>query len=716
MATWGSWVSGQSGSKSRLGFDRTISDTGSQRTVKLTVYYEFSGYYLNSNATLTLSGGHSASQAVNLSFSGSGTRTLGTFTQVFTRPWGAADSRTTNLSISGSAGGNPTAKTTYSLPRRLYSAPAAPTSAVAEWTANGRARLTWASSSTTAAPVEQVELLRQSNYNAWGTNPSTMNTVNGSTSFSNLADGSRYRWRVTTKNRDARGGSRDSNWVYMRPRAVSNVVLERSGSNLTVSWVSLNAVDYGFFRIFHNGAQVAVMGPSARSATITNPDPSVSHQVEVQAYYDNLDAARVKSNTVQLLAPPLAPTNLSPDGGYVVQATSVPLSWSHNSVDGSSQTAYELQVRRVGTTSWTTYTGTAAETRNISVSTFASNGQSIEWQVRTKGDHATYGPYSSVSSFEVASRPSVSITAPASGATITSASTPLTFTINRVPASYAVELRRGTTTVQTIEDYTTSSPVTVQLLNLQDGQSYTARVTATEKVDSTTVTRSFSVAYAQPSAPSLSGSWDIARGAVNLVTQRTTGTPITTAIRVETWDGAEWVEVETISVASSPVTVVVDYARLDMGRYRAVALATVGGSIVESVASEEVDLGAFPAPAHFLNFGDRVVKLRYNPGLTRSPSASDLQLVDLDDGTADPVAIFGPKERRTATLSGLLLDEAGLSAREQAREFEALAVWKDLVLLRTADGPPVWGVVTGVSMPLEIWGGYQVSLTHTKAR
>lgn len=716
MATWGSWASGQSGARSRLGYDRTITDTASQRTVKLTVYYQFEGYYLNSTATLTLSGGHSASQSVSLVFSGSGTRTLGTFTQTFTKPWGSAGSRTTNISISGSAGGNPTAKTTYTLPRRLYSAPAAPTSAVAERTANNSARLTWTTSSTTSAPVEQVELLRQSDNNAWGSNPSTLNTPSGSTGFANLAEGSRYRWRVTTKNRDARGAARDSNWVYMRPRPVANVELKRSGSNLVVSWVSLNAVDYGFFRIFHNGTQVAVMGSGDRSATITSPDPGVSHQVEVQAYYGDLNAARVASNTVQLLAPPLAPTNLSPDGGYQVAATSVPLSWTHNSVDGSDQTGYEVQVRRAGTTTWTTYTGTTSTSHNVSVSTFASNGQEIEWRVRTKGDHATYGPYSAVSSFGVASRPTVSISAPAAGAIIEGAYTPLTFTISRTPASYVVELLEGNTKVRTIENYAATSPVTVQLTQLQDGRSYTARVTATEKVESTTATRSFSVAYAQPATPTIQGVWDTARGAVNLTVQRTTGTPATTQVRIEHWDGMEWVEVETVAVGVSPVTVVVDHARLDVATYRAVGLATVGGSIVESTPSEELDLGAFPRPANFLNFGNQVVQLRYQPGLDKATESSDLVLIHLDDGTPDPVAIFGPKENHTATLDGILVDEAENPAREQAARFGELASWKDLVLLRTVDAAPVWGVVSNVRVRLERWGGYSVSLTHTRAR
>ena len=178
----------------------------------------------------------------------------------------------------------------------------------------------------------------------------------------------------------------------------------------------------------------------------------------------------------------------------------------------------------------------------------------------------------------------------------------------------------------------------------------------------------------------------------------------------------EWVEVETVPVGVSPVTAVVDHARLDLTTYRAVGLATVGGSTVESAPSDELDLGAFPRPANFLNFGNQVVRLRYQPGLDKAADSSDLALVYLDDGTADPVAIFGPKEHHTATLDGILVDEAGNPAREQAARFGELARWKDLVLLRTIDAAPVWGVVANMRIRLEVWGGYSVSLTHTRAR
>lgn len=715
MASWGSWSNGQSGAKSRLGFDRSVSSTSSQTTVTLTVYLEFSGYSAYGNGTLTLSGGHSVSQSVNLSFSGSGTRTLGTFKQTFTRPYGSASSRTTSISISGWAGGSPTAASFYTIPRRLYDRPAAPSVASAGRVSNSQADIAWVVPSSTAAPVASVEVIRRSNQSDWNYTASTFTSRSGTARLAGLSQGNRYQWAIRGVNRDETGPWAYTDWLYQRPLPVSNVTATRSGSNIVVSWVNRNNYPYGGFRIFHNGAEIATVGASVTSWTHAAPDPAVSHTYRVQAYYLDLNTDLVTSNTVQLLSPPLAPTNLTPDGGYVVAGTTVGLYWDHNSVDGSSQARREVRVRKAGTSTWTTLTGTTSQSASINVASYAANGESIEWQVRTQGDHANFGPWSSIAEFGVVARPIVAITAPASGATIAAASTDLTFTISRVPASYRVELLQAGAVVQTVEDYTTVSPVSVRLRGLRDAQSYSARVTATERVTSNPVTRSFTVSYPQPGPPALTGEWDLSSAAVHLTVQSPSGTPAASQLRVETWVDGEWTELETVP-APGTVTITDPYARLDGARYRAIAIAAIGADLVESAPSEDVGLGVFPVPAHFLNFGEQAVRIRYNPALTRTASASDLVLVDLDDDTPDPVAIFGPKERHTAALSGLLLDDPGQSARDQAMAFQALAVWKDLVLLRTIDAPPVWGVVSGLSQPRELWGGYQVSLTHTKAR
>lgn len=713
--SWGSWAAGQSGSKSRLGVDQTVTSTASTTTVKLVVYVEFSGYYASSSATVTLSGGHSASQGVSLTFSGSGTRTLGTFTNSFARSYTTTQTKTTAISLTGFAGGAPTLSTSASVPRRPYERPSAPSVASAARVSNTQADVTWSVPSSTAAPVTSVEIIRRSNQSDWNYTASTFTSRSGTARLAGLSQGNRYQWAIRGVNRDETGPWAYTDWLYQRPLPVSNVTATRSGSNIVVSWVNRNAYPYGGFRIFHNGAEIATVGASITSWTHTAPNPAISHTYTVQAYYLDLNTDLIASNTVQLLSPPLAPTNLTPDGGWAVAGTTVGLYWEHNSRDGSSQAAREVRVRKAGTSTWATLTGTTSQSASITVASYAAHGEGIEWQVRTRGDHADFGPWSSIAEFDVVSRPIVAFTSPASGATIDKAAVDVVFTISRTPASYRLAVEQGGKTVKAYEDYTTASPVTQRITGLRNGLTYTLRLTASDRVDSTAVTRSITVAYPQPEPPLLDATWEPISGSVHLHTTRTPGTVTTTQIRVERAAGSGWVEVGTVPVTADTVTIVDDQARLDGARYQAIGLATIGSDVVES-APTEADAGSIPVPADFITFGGQTVRVRYLPGVSRAPAASDLQLVDLDDGTADPVAVFGPKERHTVAVSGLLVDQPGLSAFEQAAVFRELAVWKDLALLRTIDGEPVWGVVTGAQIVRELWGGYQISLTHTKAR
>lgn len=712
---WGSWAYGQSGSKSRLGITRSTNTTASQITVAITVHFEFSGYYATSSGTLTLSGGHSVSKSVPLVFSGSGTRNLGTYSQTFTRPWGATASRSTQISISGFAGGNPKIGEGYNLPRRLYSTPATPSSVNAGFTRDGVASLNWSISGSTSAPVTSVEVVRQSNNNSWSTNASTLSQRSGSTSFTGLARGNRYRWRVRGKNQDATGAWGTSGWVYMRPNEVANVVAARSGANVNLTWVNRDALNYAGYRIYDNGSLVATVSAGTTSWTHTNPTTSTTHRYSVRAYHGSLEAAHVYSNTVQLLTAPLAPTNLNPSGGYVLAGTSQQVEWDHNPVDTTSQTAYQLRVRKQGTTTWTTYTGTTLTYRNITVSTFASHDEYVEWQVRTKGDHANYSPWSAIATFGVVTRPTVTITAPTANATITSGTIQLAVTFSRAPVSYRVELRDGTSsTAREISGYATSTTHAVTLSQLRTGRTYTARVTATDRVDSVTVSRSFTADFPQPDPPTVEAWWENDTAEVHIDATPAPTSPRANRVEIERLTGEQWTYIgewwEWV-----PVNVIDKEAPLSGAQYRATSVAIIE---LDDIRSEptEFTVGPVSPQADYVTFGDTALRIFHLPGVQRTSSNADIHLIDLDDSSPDPVAVFGVKERHTTTISGLLIDQPGSPAREQARAFRDLGTHKDLVLLRTIDADPVWGIVTGVTQPREIWGGYQVSFTHTKAR
>lgn len=714
--SWGSWAAGQSGSQSRLGVDRTVTSTASTTTVTLTIYLEFSGYVAQSSATLTLSGAHSASQGVSLSFSGSGTRNLGTFTNTFTRSYTTAQTKTTNVSVTGFAGGSPTLSTSSTVPRRAYAAPSAPTSVTVTRVNDSSADVSWSAPTSSSAPVEEVNIIRQVNDGGWVYGGAWVSQATGTLRVTGQARGNRYRWAVKSHNRDGESAWTYSPWLYQRPLDVGNVTAARSGTDIVVSWVDRNAYQYGGARIYDNGVEVATVPAGTTTWTHTAPSTATTHTYRVEAYYGALTAAPVSSNTVQLLAAPLAPTNLSPNGGYVAATTSQRLEWSHNSADGTPQKNYELRVRRVGTTTWTTYSSTTLEYRNITVSTFAADGQAIEWQVRTRGEHPDWSPWSQVASFAVASRPTVTISTPTAGQVVDAATTPVTFTISRVPATWTVEVRDSSNaTVWTRTDYTLTSPVTVTAGALRNGETYTTRVWATEKVDSTVQTRAISVSYAQPDPPTLEGEWDTTIGATRITVIPPAGsTPAPDTITVYRADGRL---IGTLTGTLQTTILTDEEAPIhEEAAYYATSTATVAGQTVDSAPSPTLNLGRIPELANYLTVGSLTVRLRHMPDLARVDTTSDLQLIDLDDGTPDPVAIFGPKQRATTNLAGLLLDTPAQSAQEQADQFRQLALTPDLVLLRTIDAPPVWGVVTSPQLRRERWGGYTVTLTHTKAR
>ena len=53
---------------------------------------------------------------------------------------------------------------------------------------------------------------------------------------------------------------------------------------------------------------------------------------------------------------------------------------------------------------------------------------------------------------------------------------------------------------------------------------------------------------------------------------------------------------------------------------------------------------------------------------------------------------------------------------EAVERLVGLAQTPVLVLARTIDSAPVVGVISGVSVEQELWGGYQVKFTHTQAQ
>lgn len=130
-------------------------------------------------------------------------------------------------------------------------------------------------------------------------------------------------------------------------------------------------------------------------------------------------SAWLVSSKVTTICPPAAPTLRTPAASYVDMADgAVVFSWLHNSLDGSAQTAAQVEYEDLDyeeISDTRTISGNAQSYTLALESEFAV-GDRIRWRVRTKGADASYGPWSDYRTFNLFTAPTVSITSP--GATI----------------------------------------------------------------------------------------------------------------------------------------------------------------------------------------------------------------------------------------------------------------------------------------------------------
>ena len=149
--------------------------------------------------------------------------------------------------------------------------------------------------------------------------------------------------------------------------------------------------------------------------THVDPDGSVDRMYRVRPWIEGVVGEWTTSQLVPAMQAPLPPTTRGPDGNTVDNtADPVVFQWGHNSRDGTTQTAYEVQYR-VGTGAWVS-TGKlagAAGSHTFPAGTWPA-GETVRWWVRTWGQHATASASSAIAQFTTGSRPSVTITNPGS--------------------------------------------------------------------------------------------------------------------------------------------------------------------------------------------------------------------------------------------------------------------------------------------------------------
>lgn len=559
------------------------------------------------------------------------------------------------------------------------------------------AQVSWSASSSSSRPVTYQQVQRAvQDMSGWSSYVARGGNLSGSARAyqDSIGENRRYRYRVRTGN-----GQGSSAWAYSdiiatTPAAPVNVSARRTAAGgIEVTWVNRANIPLGF-EIVHDGgdgweygSSVEVMGAWQRSWVDASPDPALTHRYSVRTIgHDGLRSSfGIPSNTVQLEAPPDAPTGLSPDGGTHDGNDEVTLTWRHNAVDTSDQERFEVAYREVGSGSWTPVAPVdSGQSRYVLPAETLSNETDHEWRVRTWGAHATPSPWSTPATIRTSARPTVALNAPELDETIDTSSVEVVWGYGHEvhpQVAWRVTLHRDDVLVQEHSGGGESSSLV--LSGLANDADYAVGVHAQSAAGlwSYVDTVTFHVDYAEPQAPNIDVSWDVESGAAVVELSQPPYDPdFPEAAYVQVWraiDDGPWLliadEVPLDTAVSDPIPAIGDGT---INYYRATAVS----ALPSTADSAEVPL-AVPSTGKggaggwvYLNAGpgmSQVCRVRANA--TRSDSEGVAKVLHHFAGRPAPVEYAGTARAREWDVSARIApDYDGASTRDELVDMQAL--------------------------------------------
>lgn len=663
----GKWASGQANWSVRSPHG-TVVGSGS-----------ISGYNFNDYTTLTLGSGR-------VTFGGDAARAW----------WGIFD----DIAGYGELGGGTTTGTLTPPKLPPTNPPAAPSDLSISRTSDTQMVLGWTRNGT----YTSVQIWRgttSSNMVLVGTASGNAYTWTDRSTNSN----SQYYYKVRGANANGWSGfSGTSGPLITTPAAPTGVSAVRSGASIVVDASGLPpyAASYD---IEDNGTVVAtsVKLPWTHAA----PSARTPHTYKVRAKAGGLTGAwSTASPTVYIPAPPAAPTNLSPNGGMVGAGDAVPFSWRHNPVDASAQTVAEVKYR-VDAAAWQTITVTGAVQETV----LPVGAGSLEWQVRTRGGHATFSPWSAVAASTVIVPPDVSILVPGETHDMPTLEAQWeTFQTDGFPQSlWLVELRSVAEVVESQSGSGATSKLALRT-RLPDGATYQLAIrVATAGVWSEWAVQDFLVEYVPPAEPAVTVGWneDHGNGALSIEPGEPVdvNTPETVSVTVErSFDGEVW---ELVASNVGPIVQINDWECVSNGEtfYRVTAFAAHGASAVTAVTlvadSWAVWLGV--GPGYSLT-----ARLPFDPEV--GVDAKRVRTQHRFEGRALPVAYSSPYVERSVNHSGRILD--GEDENASRAELLAIAQFDAAVhLYRDPSGARLYGVLGDLSLDREFDGIWKYGFT-----
>lgn len=714
--TWGGWK--QSGStKWRLGYEftqspATIAYGTSSCTVTLNLYLETNWGTSDSVNSFTVSGDFSRSGSVGISIPTSGGVVLLTSLQrTFTPSYTSTTTSSFTASLSGVEvlPGTITISGSHVTAKRPIGAPAAPTGCAVSRNSDGSQTITWAntSPSSTSNPYTQLIVERWSaSTNTW-VQVATLGVTTSYTDYGTSAN-NRYRYRVKARNSAGDSVYSTSDYIVTTPAAPTSLAAEKtSDGDIKLTWT--NAATY------HTGIEVWVTenGVDAGSAhttlaagvtewthTAPNAAKTWAYRLKAVATSPELKSAfSSRSNTVQLLTNPLAPTNLAPASTARDLDEGVTLSWQHNPVDGSPQTAYEIEHRLQGAGSWdTTGKVNSSDSSGIALPGSYANGDTVEWRVRTWGlyDNApAYSEWSTAALIILSARPTAVIQYPEADTPVETSSLTVEWAFYDAEggdqAQWRATLLDANSAVLEVLTGATADETATFIHGLADGSTYTVRVEVRDEdglwsVPGAEVT--FDVIYALPVPPEIAGIYDPDTGSTIITIDNfEPGEDEVETVSNELWVSDDEETWYLLAEGIPPSTTVVDYIPR-LGRptyYRAVAISALPSRATSAAIEVEANTAPFWV---WINAGpdfQQAVRVRDDAAITDTFGRA--KVLKQRAGRRKPVEHTGEQRTRTISLSAKLALVGDATERSSTPdEIYAIAEQPAPVCVREPDG------------------------------
>lgn len=554
--TWGAWSYANSNGM-RVGIDDSSSSAVATGSTSFTVTFDiYTGNQYNYSDTQTLNWSSCASGSLSFSNSqATGTSTeRKTVTCTHTYAAGSYGTSPGSLTISANVAGTyngstPTHARTITIPARPYAAPYAPTGVTATRNSDTQATIAGTHPTDAQHPKDSMSV-QMSTYSGstWGAASNVYTGTGTSYVKTGLSANRIYKFEMRLNNTVGSSAWVAASWVYMTPGAPGAVTATPVATQMQVDWTQ---TAYTSTSIRHkversvNGGTWTSMVQDLPQGTLSWVDPSPpagSVQYRVSTYLSgngDLASAWVTSTPTVLNAPPLAPSDLTPDDTTVDVENGVTLTWTHNhGGDGAMQTAYNVRISDDGGATWIDGGEvTTAQTQMVLPSGTYTNGPTYVWQVRTKGNPASgWGPWSTSATIITVQAPdtppTVTILAPPPSVTSLPVTVTWSYTQPDGDPQIAWEcnlLDAGGAVVDTASG-ADANTTTVLSYPMAAGAVYTIQVRALSSAGVWSTWASSPVVYDMVAPPAASPGrwnvWDDARGWIPADLRFTAGPPV----------------------------------------------------------------------------------------------------------------------------------------------------------------------------------------------